>query len=231
MSGAYEEAGSRPLDDAELDRLQALLASPAFEQSMPADVLQGFLAAVVSGPELVPPSVWMPIVRVTQSATQHDVIELDALVMRFYNEIAGGLYSGEGFTMVVPNQAVRDEPDYEGWCMGYLEGSRLWGDDLDALLEEPALGDPYFRIEVLAGDYDEEIEQIARDHETTVDDFVDGCRESLLDEVHDIYEYWLERRKGTTIRREAPKIGRNDPCPCGSGKKFKLCHGASGGLH
>ncbi len=29
-----------------------------------------------------------------------------------------------------------------------------------------------------------------------------------------------------TIRREMPKVGRNDPCPCGSGKKFKQCHGA-----
>jgi preprotein translocase subunit SecA len=28
-----------------------------------------------------------------------------------------------------------------------------------------------------------------------------------------------------TIRREMPKVGRNDPCPCGSGKKFKNCHG------
>jgi preprotein translocase subunit SecA len=28
-----------------------------------------------------------------------------------------------------------------------------------------------------------------------------------------------------TVRREAPKVGRNDPCPCGSGKKFKQCHG------
>jgi len=28
-----------------------------------------------------------------------------------------------------------------------------------------------------------------------------------------------------TIRREVPKVGRNDPCPCGSGKKFKQCHG------
>jgi preprotein translocase subunit SecA len=26
-------------------------------------------------------------------------------------------------------------------------------------------------------------------------------------------------------QREAPKVGRNDPCPCGSGKKFKQCHG------
>ena len=29
-----------------------------------------------------------------------------------------------------------------------------------------------------------------------------------------------------TIRRELPKVGRNDPCPCGSGKKYKNCHGA-----
>ena len=28
-----------------------------------------------------------------------------------------------------------------------------------------------------------------------------------------------------TIHRETPKVGRNDPCPCGSGKKFKNCHG------
>ena len=31
-----------------------------------------------------------------------------------------------------------------------------------------------------------------------------------------------------TITREGPKVGRNDPCPCGSGKKFKKCHGAAG---
>ena len=28
-----------------------------------------------------------------------------------------------------------------------------------------------------------------------------------------------------TFRRDAPKVGRNDPCPCGSGKKYKQCHG------
>ena len=30
-----------------------------------------------------------------------------------------------------------------------------------------------------------------------------------------------------TIRRDTPKVGRNEPCPCGSGKKYKNCHGAS----
>jgi preprotein translocase subunit SecA len=34
--------------------------------------------------------------------------------------------------------------------------------------------------------------------------------------------------KQQTVRRTEPKVGRNDPCPCGSGKKYKKCHGAAG---
>jgi preprotein translocase subunit SecA len=30
-----------------------------------------------------------------------------------------------------------------------------------------------------------------------------------------------------TVRREGKKVGRNDPCPCGSGKKYKKCHGVN----
>ncbi len=34
-----------------------------------------------------------------------------------------------------------------------------------------------------------------------------------------------EQIAGPPVRREGPKVGRNDPCPCGSGKKYKKCHG------
>lgn len=41
---------------------------------------------------------------------------------------------------------------------------------------------------------------------------------------------WLfvdgEQINGPPVKREGPKVGRNDPCPCGSGKKYKKCHGA-----
>lgn len=33
-------------------------------------------------------------------------------------------------------------------------------------------------------------------------------------------------KKSETVKRDVPKVGRNDPCPCGSGKKYKKCHGA-----
>jgi preprotein translocase subunit SecA len=42
------------------------------------------------------------------------------------------------------------------------------------------------------------------------------------DQGHDHHEV------AAPYRRSEPKIGRNDPCRCGSGKKFKKCHGANG---
>lgn len=41
------------------------------------------------------------------------------------------------------------------------------------------------------------------------------------------YFYDGEMVKPKPVVREAPKVGRNEPCPCGSGKKFKKCHGAA----
>ena len=44
--------------------------------------------------------------------------------------------------------------------------------------------------------------------------------------VYDLRQLWRSMGpRGETIRKEATP-GRNDPCPCGSGKKFKKCHGA-----
>jgi uncharacterized protein len=64
--------------------------------------------------------------------------------------------------------------------------------------------------------------------------------DSLTTSVRNIHHYWIEERRRQIARgempgvigqrepfRRAPKIGRNDPCPCGSGKKYKRCHGAA----
>jgi uncharacterized protein len=39
--------------------------------------------------------------------------------------------------------------------------------------------------------------------------------------------YLVDFAPKTETRRVAPAPGRNDPCPCGSGKKYKKCHGAA----
>ena len=54
-----------------------------------------------------------------------------------------------------------------------------------------------------------------------------------LEEWNDIFdedkqkELYKEQKRSTTIVK-GDKIGRNDPCPCGSGKKYKNCHGRPG---
>ena len=45
--------------------------------------------------------------------------------------------------------------------------------------------------------------------------------------VADLADLTSESRyKVDTVTRDGPKVGRNEPCPCGSGKKYKHCHGA-----
>jgi preprotein translocase subunit SecA len=65
----------------------------------------------------------------------------------------------------------------------------------------------------------------------------------LAGTVQKIHALWLEQRRkqvaaGTlpdVVRREPIRnptnVGRNEPCPCGSGKKFKHCHGSADRLH
>jgi len=55
-------------------------------------------------------------------------------------------------------------------------------------------------------------------------------RDQLVDEAlfgaQDLRVYWLDHAPKPETRRVEATPGRNDPCPCGSGKKFKKCHGA-----
>ncbi len=48
---------------------------------------------------------------------------------------------------------------------------------------------------------------------------------AFFKKVDDAWLYEKGEIVPTTIVRSAPKVGRNDPCPCGSGKKYKYCHG------
>ncbi|MDH5378197.1 MAG: UPF0149 family protein, partial [Gammaproteobacteria bacterium] len=53
-------------------------------------------------------------------------------------------------------------------------------------------------------------------------------QEAITPNVRKIHAYWLARREEEPPTNQAPykretKVGRNEPCPCGSGKKFKQC--------
>ena len=53
--------------------------------------------------------------------------------------------------------------------------------------------------------------------------------EEMISNAMDAFAFFQEARERAlspaTVRRDQPKVGRNDPCPCGSGRKYKACHG------
>ncbi len=71
----------------------------------------------------------------------------------------------------------------------------------------------------------EVVETLNREHPLKdLDDAIEELVVSVAD-LADLTE--AERYRVDTIVREGPKVGRNDPCPCGSGRKYKQCHGSN----
>ena len=71
---------------------------------------------------------------------------------------------------------------------------------------------------------------------TGVVEFIASCdigkKPSQLHEISEFTHdgerwFYVDGYDQQPVRRETPKIGRNDPCPCGSGKKYKKCCGAN----
>ena len=54
---------------------------------------------------------------------------------------------------------------------------------------------------------------------------LDDLERTLVDDIMDNRRFWFEKAYPETVRHAAPKVGRNAPCPCRSGKKHKNCCG------
>lgn len=227
----------RPLSDAEIDRLEAHLASPGLAgQAMRADVLQGFFAAIASGPVLVPASIWMPVALGEAPSWESEAQRREAtgLVMRFYGEIALALAEGRGVEPILYAEGPEDDAplDYAAWCEGYLAGVELsdppWEDFADDAEALAAILTPFLALAFEGVEPDPEnpgpFDDLSRARRAGL---ADRARQALPEAVQEAHDYFLERRqKPEPVRREGPKAGRNDPCPCGSGKKYKHCCGA-----
>jgi uncharacterized protein len=137
-------------------------------------------------------------------------------------------------TMTYPDDNPREYIDGEMWAHGFMQGVALRRQDWQALFDD-AQGREWLRPLHLLG-----AEVVTPDEEelTHGPDQREELAKQIPASVAAIYRYWMPYRKAvheralvTTIQRAEPKIGRNDPCPCGSGKKFKKCCGAAGVLH
>lgn len=228
----------QPLSAAEFDELDAFLMAEGRPRAiMDIAMLDGFVTALLIGPNAIPPERWLPVVwgetrdEPMAFESEAQMQRIVGLIMRLHNDRAQGLQ--EGVDLYDPIVYTREEDGkpvsvIDEWCTGFMRGVQMDPEGWDPLFqsdEDAALLMPMILYGTESG-----LEQL-RQNET-----LRNRHQSLADAlgicVISIRDYWLPRRKAiATFRRDAPKVGRNDLCPCGSGKKFKKCCGSPERLH
>jgi uncharacterized protein len=235
-----------PLSDEELDELDSFLLSDATsDETMMLDCLDGYLTAIVSGPVMLKPSEWLPKVwgPTTRDEPVFDTLaqaeRITGLIMRHLNGIIWSLqHDPDAFEPVFDTAVYADDPheysDGEMWAYGYMTGIEIQRNSWKVFFDEQNSAVVLRPIYLLGA------EEITPEEEALSK--TPAQREELSNQIPAsvawIYRFWqpyrravAERTIATSFLRENPKVGRNDPCPCGSGKKFKKCCGASTVLH
>ena len=232
-----------PLSDEELDALDGFLLDQDTEEGMTLDMLDGFLHALALGPETVQPSRWLPKVwGQGDGAMLPPAVDLDeanhllGLVMRHFNSIVLGLEQVPPALYPlwpITHFDAGEFEDAETWAYGFTEAVKLSPSAWQPLFDHPEGRQWYRPIHLLGADeVSPEEEALTRTpaQRAALSAQIEG---SLLQ----MHAFWLPLRQVVAergrarARRLSPKVGRNEPCPCGSGKKFKKCCGAPSELH
>jgi uncharacterized protein len=214
-----------------LKLLERTLASlPADSDVMLISELDGFLAGILVCPDLIMPSEWLPIVwgsgedtaPVFENATQAE--QLMGLVMEHYNATASDLQSGR-YAPIFEVDIRHDEVLWELWIGGFDAAMQLRPESWVALFQNneearTAMAGLIKLTKIHHGDSglpEDEIEELTE----TAPDLIASWVETL--------NAWRVGQNLTsppgTPTPNFGKVGRNDPCPCGSGKKYKKCCG------
>jgi uncharacterized protein len=218
-----------PLSEEEIGELDVFLMSDATpDDCMDIVALDGFLTALVIGPKLVLPSVWRPLVwggeeaPAFESSVQAErIIGLD---MRRYNEICRMFDdNGTGFAPLLYAQEVGKETQWNGedWCAGFMYAVDLSFGDWQPLFDDEHSGVLLAPIHTLGTEAGWKELDASADPETACE----AALEALGPSIAAIADYWpnIVASKKADLRTPARRPGRNDACPCGSGRKFKKC--------
>lgn len=117
------------------------------------------------------------------------------------------------------------------WALGFMFAVENWPEDWAAPRDKEAAGwldDALERIVALTEDDTGKPEVCMYSDDgppSTSQARVEAFGEAIW-AVYDLRQLWKSLGPRVETIRKAPEPGRNDPCPCGSGKKYKKCHGA-----
>lgn len=234
-------ADLRPLDDGDFSRLEALLDATGNEDAMVVEEIDGFLAALACVPDPVGEDELLAQVLGAEPFEDEPAAggasdgprpavhaEIAALLRRHAGRVEAALEADE----FGPVLAYDEDGNADGvaWAVGFLRGVEGYPDSRDALLDEKDFADALDAMESLVATINDD-EAGGGPSGAARDDLIDRMIGDVID-IHEFFRPW--REAGTTpaamrvrtVRRTTPRIGRNEPCPCGSGRKHKNCCGA-----
>lgn len=218
---------ARPLSGQQLDRLELMLDSAiAGWEPMPLDMLQGFLFGVASAPREIPADEWLPRALGAEEwpDTREESAEWIDLLVRYFHQQERAMDGEEDAALLFYEDTPGVSNRFEHWCIGYLDAVDLAAPLWQALGDAEEVDELLFPFHVLANALPPEERERFPDKDWAK--LLEECGEDLWPAVMDARRYGLAlRNRPTTIKRATPKRGRNDPCACGSGKKFKACCG------
>ncbi|WP_454883190.1 UPF0149 family protein [Sphingomonas oryzagri] len=183
--------------------------------------LDGLVAGVLIFPDLVLPGEWLPLVWGGDQPVFDDVGDaqrLVGMVMEHYNAVSSDLHRNRGrYAPVFDVDTRNNDVLWELWMDGFESAMALRPESWEEVAAEALMG-----LTCLI--------MISNDE----GDLPKETAEMLTAEAPDLIPAWIETLAALRLEQYGAtaasaltrtKIGRNKPCPCGSGKKCKKCCG------
>ncbi|WMY11080.1 UPF0149 family protein [Paraburkholderia phenoliruptrix] len=221
----------QPLTDAELDRLAEFLNSVG-NPALNIEFLDGYFAALICGPDVVFPSEYLPNLWGEGVAFESDeqVAEITHLLTRHWSTISSELQRTlQEPDVYLPILLEREDgvAPANDWAHGFMQAVHMRWNSWKELIDDEENGGSMVPIMMLHHEHDPDPQM--RPPEITSEKR-EKVLETMIAGLTHIYRYFEPHRRASagmalrrSFQREAQKIGRNEACPCGSGKKFKHC--------
>ena len=231
--------------DDDLDYLSDLLNGIDRElDAMTLPEFDGYVAGLIVCPDMVMPSEWLPLVWGDEGPgafeTIDDIEEATNAIMGHYNRVAQVLASNpneyEPLFGLDPNS---DDLLWEPWISGYERAMRLRPDAWEQIVEcEDEEASATINMIIAMSQIDDGTTELDED---AIDD-IDRIGPELIPQFVRTLSTWAKSQHtqsaddaGSTFANFARstgtfhgrKVGRNEPCPCGSGRKYKKCCGTN----
>ncbi len=178
---------------------------------------RGVFAAVATSPKETEPTAWLSLILGAETPTREQLRLIFDLLMRDFYDIAARLARRE---------EVAPEQDNLEALVEFSRGYVQIAQKNSAWTSSQRAFDLTLPLMVVSGYVEiESLKTVAPEAAADPEGFTKQCRARLGEAVLALYTFFAEARKRQATETESQKVGRNEPCPCGSGKKYKRCCG------